>query len=80
MNLKPRAVLGVVMMAAIFAFVAAPLQAQTPEYGGIGATTPSFYAANPHRPGKPPAGITYYRGCVIGPGRDRRTDRLAGSY
>ena len=61
MYLKHVSVVGVVIMAAIFASVAAPLQAQTPSYGGIGATVANFNAANPNSVGKPPAGVTYYR-------------------
>jgi hypothetical protein len=56
-----RALVGVVSVAAIFAFVAAPLQAETAAYGGLGATPARFYAANPHGAGTPPAGQTYYR-------------------
>lgn len=61
MYLRHASVVGVVIMAAIFASVAAPLQAQTPSYGGIGATVANFNAVNPNGVGKPPAGVTYYR-------------------
>jgi hypothetical protein len=56
-----RALVGVVSVAAIFAFVAAPLQAGTPAYGGVGARLASFDAANAHGVGTPPAGQTYYQ-------------------
>jgi hypothetical protein len=49
------------LVASTAAFVAAPLQAGTAAYGGLGATTARFYAANPHGVGMPPAGKTYYR-------------------
>ena len=61
MYLKHASVVGVVIMAGIFASVAAPLQARTPSYGGIGTTVANFYAANPHGQGKPVARTTYYR-------------------
>lgn len=71
MYLKHASGVGVVIMTAIFAFVAAPLQARTPSYVGIGATVANFYAVNPHGPGKPPAGTTYYR--VDSPSSERVT-------
>jgi hypothetical protein len=59
--LKSTPTIGVLAAAAVLALVAAPLQARTLSYGGIGATVANFYAANPHGPGKPAPGITYYR-------------------
>jgi hypothetical protein len=54
-------IVGAVLAAAVLALVAAPLQARTPAYGGIGATVANFDAANPHGTGTPPPGTTYYQ-------------------
>jgi hypothetical protein len=53
---------------AVFAFLASPLQAQT-SYGGVGASLVSFEAAHTDAPGKPPAGVTYFRATVTHNGR-----------
>ena len=60
MNVRPAPIVGAVLAAAVLAPIAAPLQAGTLAYGGIGATVANFYAANPHGTGTPPAGTTYY--------------------
>jgi hypothetical protein len=52
-------VAGIVLATA--AAAAAPLQARTPVYGGIGATIANFQAAHRNAAGRPPAGVTYYR-------------------
>jgi hypothetical protein len=52
----PAAVLVVAASAA-----AAPLQARTTPYGGIGATVANFRVDHPNGPGAPPRGTTYYR-------------------
>lgn len=51
----------VVMLAGGISLFAAPLQAGTPAYGGVGASVASFYAANPNGVGEPSAGKTYYK-------------------
>ncbi len=58
---RPAAIAGVVTVAAIFAFVAEPLQAETASSSGIGATITRFGAANRNGSGRPPVGATYYR-------------------
>lgn len=58
---RPTTVVGVVTVAAILAFAAAPLQAETASSSGIGATVAGFGAANPNGAGYPPVGATYYR-------------------
>ena len=54
-------IVGVVTVAAIFAFAAEPLQAETASSSGIGATIAGFAAANPNGSGVPAVGTTYFR-------------------
>src|SRR5262249_19646643 len=55
------AAVGIMLMCGTSAVGAAPLGGKTLAYGGIGASVASFYAANPHGVGRPPAGKRYYR-------------------
>jgi len=61
MYLRATAAVGITLMCGTSAVGAAPLRGRTLAYGGIGATVASFYAANPHGVGRPPAGGSYYR-------------------
>jgi hypothetical protein len=44
-----------------WAAAAAPRRTAVTPYGGIGARVAAFKAAHANSPGRPPAGITYYR-------------------
>ena len=61
--------LGAVVAAATLSLVAAPLQAQSPAYGGIGARLSHFNALNPPNSGTPPVGVAYYRIADLRSGR-----------
>jgi hypothetical protein len=61
MHLRATTAVGIMLMCGTSAVGAAPLRGRALAYGGIGATVASFYTANPHGVGRPPAGKSYYR-------------------
>ena len=78
MTAMPTRMIAALAGAALLAVVAAPVQARTTPYGGIGATVAGFYAAHPHGTGAPPAGTTYYRIDITRGGRVEAFHVLVG--